>query len=588
MRGRVMKLRHEPSSNAPRSAVPAILGAIVFTLSLVAMYGPSLVEHVRRSADPFCFNDDARQHIFPFYRYQDSNLFRDDYHSDYLLALAPLGHSLVYMLSARFWDPAWVSKALPYLQYALLLLAVAAAALRLGRWPASWATLALVLSSDLFLDRMVGGAARSWAFPLVGLATAALVHGKGRFLAALVPISALFYPPACVIVGFCLALVLFVLPARDRGDASELSRGRRVITLFAAATISLALMLPTLSNLAPFGPRLGPENVAEYPEAGTGGRYGFRDQMTSPPFLMALADTYGLAFQSQQEAWIPSLRSWIYGGHRYGIPTHAPFVAAVVVFAILIGLGGFRLAQRSPAARRLTCLLLSGCVGYVSATLFAPYLMWPQRYLVYTVPVFVVVALPSAAGALFAFRFRGRCLRSVGVLTVTALCLILLGGRGGGDAGLNIHIDQYRKLYERIATLPEDVVIAGWPTGVVQNVPYLCRRKVLITREIHHAHHTGVADEMRRRMRALVDAYFAVEGDPSPLVRLRDEMGVTHLVVDLSHYSSRFPAYFEPFNEWIEPAHSRIAADGSLVAELAGDSAVYREGPIVLIALSEL
>ncbi len=109
-----------------------------------------------------------------------------------------------------------------------MLFFVALAAHRFGRWPTTWATLALVMSADLFLNRMVGGAARSWTFPLVGIAAAALMYGRIRFLAVLVPFAAVFYPPASLICALSLALALFGLPPGDGGDVAELSPLRRL------------------------------------------------------------------------------------------------------------------------------------------------------------------------------------------------------------------------------------------------------------------------------------------------------------------------------------------------------------------------
>ncbi len=338
-------------------------------------------------------------------------------------------------------------------------------------------------------------------------------------------------------------------------------------------------------NLVPYGERLGPGDVAEYPESGIGGRYGHRDQVVFLSLLPALADAFGLTLQSQQRAWIPSLRSEVYGGRRFGTPDQVSFVFVVALFGAVIGVGWFRAACYDPAARRLLCLLFAGCIGTVSATVFAPYVFQSERYLIYSVPVFTVIALPAATKALFALHERA-LVRCTAVLLMTAACLLLLGGRGGGDAGLNINLTRNRAIYEYISLLPEDVVLAGWPTGVIENLPYLCRRKVLITREIHNTLHKGYVNEMRRLISALIDAYFAA--DSSPLLRLRDEFGVTHLLVDLSNFGSRPPSYFAPFDQWTYSAHRRAVAEGCFTVDLATKAPLFRKGSLVLISLSGL
>ncbi len=130
------------------------------------------------------------------------------------------------------------------------------------------------------------------------------------------------------------------------------------------------------------------------------------------------------------------------------------------------------------------------------------------------------------------------------------------------------------------------MLVAGYPSGVIDNVPYVCRRQALLTRETHEATHTAYAEEMRRRMRAFVAAYFAA--DAAPLARLRDEFGVTHLVVDKSHFGTEAPTYFNPFNAEIQSAHAAGRRHGFAVLEFAGSLAVFSEENILVLDLRRL
>jgi hypothetical protein len=89
---------------------------------------------------------------------------------------------------------------------------------------------------------------------------------------------------------------------------------------------------------------------------------------------------------------------------------------------------------------------------------------------------------------------------------------------------------------------------------------------------------------MRRRMTALIDAYFA--STSAPLLRLRDEFGVTHLVVDRRLYY-RPPRYFQPFPAEIEAAfHS--SQGRWWVLEHAADLGAKTDGPYLTIDLAAL
>ena len=69
-----------------------VVGALGF------VFGPALATHITRGFDPHIFNDDARQQIYPFFRYADSSLFPNDYIADYYLDCLPLGFRGLYAL----------------------------------------------------------------------------------------------------------------------------------------------------------------------------------------------------------------------------------------------------------------------------------------------------------------------------------------------------------------------------------------------------------------------------------------------------------------------------------------------------------
>ncbi|MBU1909581.1 MAG: hypothetical protein KJ726_06020 [Verrucomicrobia bacterium] len=550
----------------------SILWAVLAAASLAVMYGPSLLEHARLARDPYLFNDDIRHWLVPFAREAQPGIRPDDYLVNYRQAMTPIGQRLFYRWSARLFDPAVTSKALPLVQYALLVAVMGWCAVRLGGWVCGWATLALALSSHEFLYRMVGGTARSWAFPLAALAAAALLGGSIRGLALLTILAAAFYPPMALVFG--LTLLGAILPARIR-------RVEKAVVLLLTVLLSAACLWPNTTR--EYGRRLGPADVSAYPELGPGGRYGFDDR---PPFLnvgAAVADAFGRSLQGGDPAWIPTLRNRIMAGSTYGRP--AILLVVIAGFFGLLTLGGsVLLARREAPVRRLLILFGASCVAYLAAAWLSPALYFPQRYVIYTVPVLTLILLPATIRQL-AGRLHPTAASGL-VIVTTLACLALLGGHGGGSIGLSVDAHAERELYQRLATLPPDSLIAGWPQGVMNNVPWLCRRSVLLNWESHEAIHQRYADEMRRRMNALVAAYFATSLEP--LARLRAEWGVTHLLVQLSHYKEVPPVYFEPFSSEIEAAHAALRERGSEVRRQADRCAVYRDEDFVLLDLTRL
>jgi hypothetical protein len=353
-------------------------------------------------------------------------------------------------------------------------------------------------------------------------------------------------------------------------------------------------------SLQSYGRRLGPADVAAYSELGPRGRYGFDDRPPFPGVLVALADAFGRALQGGADAWLPFLREWVRDGYHFGDPSSIPFVAVVAFIGLITLAGTLLLAARDPAARRLLALPAAACVCYSLAKGLSPYLFLPQRYMIYSIAALTPVLVPAAAAALFSrpLFFRGRqsipgashsrfCALSPALLPAFILFILaFLGGPGGGATGLIIRIDTQRPLYTYLASLPEKAVVAGWPDGPLDNVPYLCRRRAFVTFETHQVQHQGYTEEMRRRMHALIDAYFCATR--APLMRLKNDFGVTHLLVDTSHFGPSPPAYFEPFDLWTRQAHAEVLRKGSEVLRVLQEAAIFQEGQLVLLDLKRI
>ena len=128
-------------------------------------------------------------------------------------------------------------------------------------------------------------------------------------------------------------------------------------------------------------------------------------------------------------------------------------------------------------------------------------------------------------------------------------------------------------------------MIAGWPFGVVENVPYLALREVLVSWENHVVVHEEYAREMGARTRALIAAYYAA--DVEPVRRLKDDYGVTHLLVDRRHYEGEVQWYFEPFASELVEARAALTGEPEVLRQ-AGHAAVMSSGPWLLLDLHRL
>jgi hypothetical protein len=87
-------------------------------------------------------------------------------------------------------------------------------------------------------------------------------------------------------------------------------------------------------------------------------------------------------------------------------------------------------------------------------------------------------------------------------------------------------------------------------------------------------------------MRGLIDAVFAI--DAAPLLRLRDDWGVTHLIIDQRYYGPSPPTYFKPFDAWIEAAVERGRITGFEIPRQIEAATVFSQGSLAVLDLRKL
>ncbi|MBN1556732.1 MAG: hypothetical protein JW951_01145 [Lentisphaerae bacterium] len=527
---------------------------------VAALYAPSLYDHMRASAG--AFNDDVCQHVAPFLRPLDDG--PPDYAARYCMATLPVGYRLLYRTAAGLGVVRQVSRWGGYVLLAVTLAALALAVRPLAGTVGMGCMVILALSCDVFLARSVNTSPRAFAYPVVAALMAAAAAGRPRAIAVLTWIGAAFYPVTAVIGGGTLA-VLFVLPRADRGGAAAWSALRRARFLLLTALGAVMLVAPVYVALRPYGARIGPSDVAQFPEAGPGGRFADADRAgAARPLPGALVQAAPLAFYNRGAAWCPPCRSFLTrsGPLRIGL---------AVIFA-LGAAGMLRGGMRAPAGRRLLGVTAAVLAAYLLARACAPSLFTPQRYLFYAMPPLILAwLLIAAAGA-------GR----TAILATTAVLLLGYGGRVDPHNGLTVRRERQAELYAALCRLPAGAFVAGWP-NVVAPLPYLCARPVLVSYETHLPWHREYVLTMRRRMNDLIDALYAAT--PEPVRRLRDNWGVTHLVVPRARPGQPAHRYFAPFNARIRAAAADRGPRPYLLAELPETALVYRGPDYYILAL---
>lgn len=566
-----------PAAQRDRRRTWKALACGLALAGLACVFGPSLANQARNAVDLRVWNDDTRQVLPALDRLAGIGPGGADVLAEYELALLPSLYRLGMRAAAWVVEPLWVTRLLPLCLLALLLFAVTRVAHRLGGLWSAGLTVGFTLSTHAFLLRLGGGLPRSFAFPCVALGLWFLVAGRVLALAVLTVVAAGLYPVAGALLGLALAALLFVVPREDRGVAAGWSTRRRIAWLLATGGVALAVLLPMLAATRAWGPPIGPGDLAAFPEAGPGGRYDALDGMPFRDLMTEAAVQWRAGLLGDGLALIPALRE---AGAAHG--------AALAWLAVVITAAGWIvLAARRAEARRALALPAAAVTGFCLAWLCAPWLFVPQRYLAYTLPLLLVAFLPAGAAVLGA-----ACARrwtpwgaALGALLFGGGMLALTGGRGSDVAGYAVYVPPETGLYRAVAALPADALVAGFPDGPIDNVPLLARRRALLTSEMHQAFHVRYVLEMRRRMARLLPALFGPEY--AALARLRDELGVTHLLVDTAHFAQP-PRYFVPFGTQIELAWKEGQARGFAAERAMRRATIFSEGTLVLLDLARL
>jgi hypothetical protein len=561
-------------------------------LLAVAVFHRPLLSDVHSAGNARLVNGDARALIPPFLSDRDPALFHDDYVTDYVRRAMPVGFDAMYRAASLVGDPRTFAKWMPIGMMVVLLLAIGAAARRLGGNAAALCAMAIVLGNTLFAGRMIGGLPRAFAFPLVALAALALLQARPVLLAGAVLIGAAMYPILGVIAGLALGVWMLLMPRSMRGLEPRWTLPRRLVLVTGTGLLAIGLVLPGVVRLQPYGPVIRMSDVKHFPENGVNGRLS-RNERWPFPKLPRVApqvarQTVGLPASG------PTLRE-----DDGSTPAHRLLTIWKWTLLALTPLAALALllVPREPGQRRsalrLGIIALVALLAYPVARVVAPYFYLPYRYVLYPLPVLMAIVLP--AGLIVLLRPALKRLTGARLARVVAglLVLAMIGPvavsmieTNPGDRGFTTRIPAGDRLYAFLARLPKDSLIAGWPAGAIDNVPYFAERPVLVSIESHVAFHEQYALEMRRRCEAIFDAYFAT--DPAPLKRLRDEFGVTHLIVNRSYFRDRKPVYFEPFTGGIERRIAALGAREPEVLRQAAAAGVFEQGDILVLDLRRI
>jgi hypothetical protein len=344
---------------------------------------------------------------------------------------------------------------------------------------------------------------------------------------------------------------------------------------------TLFVLAPQSLGTKKYGGILSISRLTEFPEIGPLGRYGADDRAPFPALYQALRVRLDHSLFGSGEPWSTSFRDWVEKTSSWNSSELTEIIVLVAV-----GLWSWRARHRNES-RRLLLLPIAVIVGYWLSCRYAPYLFLPQRYVAYTVPLMTVILVATSVGQMAeCLLFRKTPVRQCITAMLCASFLLLVGGRGTRTGGLGTRLHPKDSVMQAIHSLPPGALVAAWPNGLANDIPYVAHRKVLVSNETHQAFHVGYTLEMRRRVNALIDAYSATNVDP--LIRLYREFGVSHLLVQGEYVDGTSPRYFRPFDKAIEQARRRLDGKVPVTQRLETGASVFRRGNVAILSLARI
>jgi hypothetical protein len=538
--------------------------------------------------DPFSFSGDALQHIAPLWFVRDPGHASHDYIATYYLAaiLPPLFKG-IYAVVTLFTSPLAASKVITFLLSLLFVITTTLTSKRLAGGAAAYLTLLFASGAVLKNFYFMGGIQRGFGIWLASLALFYTCSGRIVPLGVIAILAAMVYPAASVFI-LVLLTVLLLLPKAFRGSAEHWALRKRFVFLTCCGTFCALAVLPQILGGSHYGPRLSKTDEAVYQEWSSSGRYTDGDRGVPIPFFERVGSSVVSAISaSRVKAKKHTSATSSEGDKDFDLsPSQEGYV--VMVFTLFCALWILYHRRCAMSAEAVRCGVFAGamCLSFIAATALFPLLYISSRYIALgCIPLTPVVCTCLWSGAVSTLLQRRK------VIVQTGACIALGAGLFVWLGWLHPAIRElpsasgHLPLFRFVRTLPADSIIAGWPRGVINQIPLFTAHTALLFEEGHQIFHRDYLEELRSRMRDLIALYAAT--DSAPLTELISRYKVSHILLDLRHLEKP-PPYFAPFDA--EMKHARAATEGKplLLAELAKTRAIFQLGHLVLIDVSAI
>ena len=532
------------------------------SLFLIVYYFPAILQNDIFAGDMAVWTPWA-------YSFRDGDLFRGDINNTYWIANFPLGYFFILKLLSPYIDPQILGESIGFVLGALatFLGFLVGREVTGGRTWGGIAVIALIVLSQFipsspinFLARVAGGLPRGYALAIVLLGVLSVLRQKLSGLGWAFVFGAIFYPPACIILGTYAALVLAFRIWKER----SVPKGMLLLALLAMGAAAI-LVAATLNSRETTGPVYSLNQMLSMPEFWPGG---------------SLVFFYGHWFD------------YILAAMQLG---QGSLGVICLLFTVLMFTTGAIKNDRRLLRAEIVLIPVSAVINYAVAYLFMLRLYEPSRYLVFAYqalticcfPLFVGYAVnwlaPRLSGIALSDGARKTAWRAAFVL-VTAIGIAAFSARVALKRG-GAPDPMPSEVYEFLQTLPKDTLIASTPTDG-DRIPMRSRRRVLYVVSSLFPYHPLYYSTMKERFDAVLAAMYSP--GPEQLLALKQRFGVRYFIVhsDLARHDP--VSDVQPFRNYVSTIEANLGEKQPYVLSVMSSASVFEKGGFSVLDLDRI
>jgi len=508
-----------------------------FLITLYAQY-PLLV-------NKYAINDDVRHAVYFYSRYQDKELFKNDYITNFYSQWSPWGLNIFYFIVSFFYDPVQFTKILPFFICGLS----ASYMFKIGKLLRN--NITGLIASTLFVlvswsreifESFGTGDGESFAVLFCAMFLYYLLKNNSYKINIVLILLSLFYPPILLVslltYSTCLLFGFLKSKKINKNELGLFAGIVFIIILFFSlkyANGRLSLVnLDTMQKMEEFYP---------------GGR--------TPVFFSSVYDRL-TNYQS---------------GLAFDYPLKFLFLAA-------IGIVFFLKKRALNLSYKFWCFLSASLVCFTLANIFMFKLYGPSRYVRHPLPFFLIIFVSYNLDKIFD-KIESANIKSIAIFLFLAATFISFFPK----------IQRYfivavqPNLYNFLQTLPKDIYIAGHPNSL-DNVPTFAKRKVFINEETSEPYYTNYYPVIKQRTYDFFNAYYS--DSINQIYDFCKKYSITHIIVYKHHFSQDYLAkgmfYLNPFNGYIKNLVKNKKSFAWM--DISTKKKIFEEGDVLVIDIA--